>query len=159
MHELFQEDFNKLGAGLGSGIGMAFAPRGMERPDGGKIDVEGQLFIDSNSATKFVAFFLPRSPYALEACVFLADNYDKVIPVEGLQMETHQPGQGPMSSAQFPFSGRIFIYHENPFTPEEIGALYGLYKQKNLLLELRGNDYLQFELYRREAAKAALPHK
>lgn len=148
MHDLWKEDFDAhhLGAGV---FGIGFAPRGLEKANGEKVEVEGWLLIDNNSATKFVSFFVPRSPEAFNACAFLADHYAEVIPVEGLHLESQQPGQGPMRSADFPFSGRIFIYYEDFFSPEQVGTLHGYYRERKLKLELRGPDYLQFETYRR----------
>lgn len=153
LHQLFLEEFQDLG----TGIGLTFGPRGLKGQDGSEVQIESRLLIDGNSGTKFLSFFLPHTPNAIFICVFLADNYGKAVPLDGLQVFGEIPAQAPLSSSAYPFSRRIFIYHEDTFTPEQIGDLHKLYKQKNLLLELRGNDYVQFTALRRDSQKAHTP--
>ena len=40
------------------------------------------------------------------------------------------------------FSGRIYIYHEDDLTLQQLGFLEGLYKANNLSIQFRGSDYV-----------------
>jgi hypothetical protein len=135
-------------------MGFGFKPKPIERiTDGAKVEIEGRLLIDSNSGTKFLSFFIPHSSLALEACVILAKRYNEVVPLNGMYIESHAPGTAPVSSAQYPFSRKIFVYHDDIFTPEQTGDIYRLFKQEKLQLDLRGPDYAEAEMNRREAIR------
>jgi hypothetical protein len=110
--------------------------------------------LDSNSATTFLSFFIPRLPDAFDMCGFLADKYKEVADAMiGLHLESHQPGEGPVRSTEYPFSGRISVYHEDLFTPQQVGGLYEYFKRRKLKLELRGPEYLQAWIYRHSNSK------
>lgn len=140
VRQLFLRDFQDLG----SGVGFTYGPSLLEKRDGGHIKVESRLLIDGDSGTKFIAFYVPSDRQAVAVCAFIADHYGKIVNVDGVRAIGEIPGQGPLDSRKYQFSRRIFIYHEDVFTPEEAGGLYGLYKERNLLLELRGSAYAQF---------------
>jgi hypothetical protein len=148
LHQLFQEDFQ-------SQFRFGFVPRPINASDGREASAETALLIDTTAGVKFVAFYIPRSPLAYEACIFLANNivdYGRI----GLEIE-HQGDSEPIYSKDFSFSGRIFIYHEDLFSPEQVGELHKIYKERKLILELRGQEYLQLEAALR-LLDAAKPH-
>jgi hypothetical protein len=146
LHELFLKDFKES-------FGTNFAPRRMaDEKEETKASIEGRLLLDVNSASKFVSFYVPRSEYAYQACVFLADNYQEMGGLNLFHVQMQGPA-GPVFTESFKFSGRVFIYHEDFFSPEQSGDLHRLYREKNLLLELREQGYLQFEILRRKTAQ------
>jgi hypothetical protein len=151
LHKLFLEDFN------GPSLGFGFAPRELAGDHGERISVEARLFIELEAGSKFVSIYVPQSPFAYGACEFLADSYQEVGGLNLFHLEVPGP-TGTIFTERFKFSGRIFIYHEANFTPEQIGDLYRLYKGKDLLLELRGQGYVATQTLLR-SAKAASQEK
>lgn len=144
LHELFAADFSES-------FGFGFAPRGM-RDSLGRVNImiEGRLLVDINAGSKFVSFYIPRSDVAYAACTLLADKYQDVGGLNLFHLQLQGPS-GPIFTQGYKFSGRVFIYHEDFFTPEQIGDLHRLYKQKELLLELRSEGYRQVKALQRLA--------
>ena len=142
LHSMFLLDFN-------NSFGFNFAPRNLERAGGDPIPIEARLLIDLNSASKFVSFYLADSQSAYEACTFMAGDYEELGGLKLFHMQVQGPA-GPIFTDKFKFTGRVFIYHEDLFTPEQSGELHKLYQGRNLILELRGQEYLQFETLRRK---------
>jgi len=118
------------------------------------VKFEAKLLVDQATAVKFVSFFLDRSPKSYEACTFLASDIEEPGGLKLFHIETQCGLPEPLFSKNFRFSGRVFIYHEDLFTPEQAGEWHRLYEKNNMFLELRGQDYLQLESLRREAAHA-----
>ncbi len=154
LHYFFEHDFT-----TGDYWSFTFAPRNVEGqyPDGRKTSVkfEARLFVDQAAATKFVSFFVGRSPDAYDACKYLAEDIQNAGGLNLFHIETQGGMSEPVFSTPFPFSGRVFIYHENLFTPEQSGELHRAYAAKNLILQLRGEEYVQLENVRRASAMKA----
>jgi hypothetical protein len=154
LHYLFEHDFTG-----GDYWGFTFLPRNVETqyPDGRKNSVKFQarLFVDQAAATKFVSLYVEQSPYAYNACKYLAGDIENAGGLNLFHMETQGGMSEPVFSKDFPFSGRVFIYHENLFTPEQSGELHKAYAEKKLILQLKGEEYVQLENLRRAAAVKA----
>ncbi len=146
LHKLFLEDFSDPSGTLSVG----FAPRKLERPDGSSIMIEARLHIDMNAAAKFISLFVPHSEYSYETCLFLSDGYTELTAIHELELETQGAGEQKVFSKDFAFNGRIFLYHEDLFSVEQLAEISELYKSKNLLVQFRGSSYLQTEILRRK---------
>jgi hypothetical protein len=136
LHQLFKEDFK-------GELGFGWVPGPVTAPDGQQTTVEARTLIDRTAGVKFVAFYLPNSLLSYSACVFLSNHTSDWGHLD-FDMETQDNGE-PIFSKDYKFSGRVFIYHEDLFTPEQIGDLHRIFKEKHLLLELRGQEYVQLE--------------
>jgi hypothetical protein len=150
LHQLFTEDFQNQ-------YGFGFVPRGVKVSDGQEVLVETRLLVDPTAGVKYVAFYVPRSPLSYSACLFLANNITDYGRLD-IDIET-QGNSEPIFSKDYRFSGRVFIYHEDLFSPEQSGDLHKIYREKEMVLELRGDEYLQFEALRRLADNKSKPRQ
>jgi hypothetical protein len=112
---------------------------------GRSIEIRAKRFINFASRAKFVGFYVPASPDTFAICEYLAEGYkeslqhmDDTFKVNGQVLGE----SGRTMSDDLIFSGRIFIYHEDYLSPEQIGALVGAYKAKNLDVKFRSQEYL-----------------
>jgi hypothetical protein len=153
LHYLFEHDFTG-----GDYWGFTFLPRNVETryPDGRKTSVrfQARLFVDQAAATKFVSLYVEQSLDAYNACMYLAGDIQNAGGLNLFHMETQGGMSEPVFSKDFPFSGRVFIYHENLLTPEQSDELHKAYAEKKLILQLRGEEYVQLENLRNAAVKA-----
>ena len=113
--------------------------------DNRSIEIKAKRFISFASRTKFIGFYVPHSSDTFAICEYLADGYkeslqhmDDTFKVNGQVMGE----SGMTSSDDLIFSGRVFIYHEDYLSPQQIGALIGLYQSKKLDLKLRSQEYV-----------------
>ena len=81
-----------------------------------------------NAAANFVSFFVPHSEYSYETCLFLSDGYRELTAIDKLELETQGAGEQKVFSKDFAFNGRIFLYHEDLFSVEQLAAINKLYK-------------------------------
>lgn len=110
-----------------------------------------QEYLDFDERTRFLAFYLPsqekdpqqsskRNAFLCRRIIGkLADLFKQF---DSLQVMTAQPDGGLDNSANLPFSGRIYFYHEDFMAPEDIGDLIRDYRTGGLSLEFRGSEYL-----------------
>lgn len=133
LHQFFESDFPDC-------WGFGFDPGSISFRDGSKASFEARLLVDSSAGAKFVAFYLPITRHPYSAAIGLAEHVEKA---GGLnQFYFMGPGpEEPTISKSYRFSGRVFIYHENIFTPEQTGRLHEYFSSRDLILELRGEEY------------------
>jgi len=97
----------------------------------------------TNSA--FLSIYIPLSQYAYTIAMTIADDYKTILDHEAREVRAtgKDPGDSAtLDSKNVQFSRRIFIYHEDYLTLEQLGFLEILYKEKNLSAQFRGRDYL-----------------
>jgi hypothetical protein len=113
-----------------------------------EIKLPWRLNGDFGARSRFLEFFLDNNVFpeeALAACVFISKNYQQFIDVADSNIDI--AGQLPEDSSvthfkDMVFSGRIFIYYQNPdLSLQQKSALESLYKQSGLSLQFRGEDY------------------
>jgi hypothetical protein len=110
----------------------------------------------SASNTKWIKVFIPSLPETAEIVTAVSDItlYKDIIPdpAKDVVVSQKQPGESTITSDKdAKFSGRLFVYHENELTAEELGDLTKLYSSKSLSVQFRGNAYL---IYRQAEARA-----
>jgi hypothetical protein len=106
------------------------------------LEIPWQVCIDSDAGTKFVVFYLPRSPHTYDVCVLLADAVNQVLDHarSNVGIISKSPGDATHVDAKdFNFSGRVFLYHEDLLSLAELGSLETLYRSKNLFPQFRGS--------------------
>jgi hypothetical protein len=137
LHEYFDADFRNYYA--------LYNPDFLIMPEGHPTyHTEVRLIFDWQSRTKFLALYLPSSPDTQLACeVPLEGNkiIDQLL-TNNLEAEAHFPGERGTELKDLQFSGRIFIYHEDPLMPSVIDDLTARYKVKGLDVRFRGLDYV-----------------
>lgn len=136
-------------------------------------EVRAKRFINFSSRSKFLGFYIPSSPSTYDVAAYLADGYkeslqhmDDTFKVNGQVMGE----QGRTSSDDLIFVGRIFIYHEDYLSPQQVGSLIGLYESKKLDLKMRSQEYVinrnlteerkkqKLNLLQRHCLIGAIPH-
>ena len=100
------------------------------------------------SKSKFISVYVPHSSFGYmtyeickkipELCeVYLRDAADRVF------VGSRDPADSSMEgSDQLIFTGKIFVYHEDELSLEELGSLESLYKSKKLFPQFRGLNYV-----------------
>ena len=143
--DLYNLDFNLLSTQVDPEI-VTKAP---DDPAPIKIRIIFRVYQDFNSGTDFVSIFIPVShdirtdKKIYDIIQFLRDqikdNYDNL----KKRIGTGMGGRGiPYSEGKdLKFSGRVFIYTIEPFTPIQIGDLMKWYQDTGLSLQIRGYDY------------------
>lgn len=146
LHGLFDNDFNTL---LRSGQDRNI---GAKSKDGTKeitVKISEKEYLDFQGKSKFLGYYVPYSPVAYGICEYLPDLFK--ISMEELESSAEVKGGFPWdshqtSSRELVFSGRIYIYHENDFTLQQLAALERLYESKGLSVIFRGPAYLSWQL-------------
>lgn len=105
---------------------------------------EVRLVFDWQSRTKFLALYLPSSPYTRLACEVTLEGHQMIdrLLTDNIDMEAHFPGERGTELKDLQFSKRVFIYHEDPLMPSSIDDLTARYKAKGLDVKFRGVDYV-----------------
>ena len=145
LQTLFGRDFSKYLKRVKEG--------GIKFEDGTILKIGVQEYIDLEAQTKFLGFYIPFSDKAYAACKLLSDFYENIMGDFDSSMEVwgrgHITDSAKTSSQELIFSKRIYIYHENDFSLQELAALESLYQSKGLSVVFRGHAYL-FSVWQNE---------
>jgi hypothetical protein len=113
--------------------------------NGHTLEIQAKRFIHFASRSKFMGFYVPPSPDTYAICEYLTDGYkeslqhmDSTFKVNGQVLGE----SGRTSSDDLIFSNRIFIYHEDYLSPEQVGSLIGAYRAKGLDVKFRSQEYV-----------------
>jgi hypothetical protein len=139
-------------------------------PDGAKVDVRRQVYMDFPARTKFIGFYVHRpSPLSpdfkaektVAACLQLLqinavkDSFDQF----GKQVGVMGGQGGQMTTAQdLTFSGRVLIYHEEFLSITQKADIINAYRAKSLDVQFMGDEYLGAQViawHQRHDSKAA----
>jgi hypothetical protein len=124
--------------------------------DGAADKVELQVYYDMDAGTYFIGFFVPRTPRAVNLVQYLADGYlgPSMQVRQGLEVTSRDPADITSKKfSEFSFSRRIYVYHEDEFSIQDIASLDTLYRAKNLNLQLRGHQYATTRWLQKSSAK------
>jgi hypothetical protein len=114
--------------------------------DGTKVRVSAIEYLDFQGKSKFMGFYIPQSVNTYDVCVAIADNYKSNM--------NHLESSGTIrawisgestqtSSHDLIFSGRIYIYHDDFMTLQQLATLESLYQSKGLSVVFRSDAYMQ----------------
>jgi hypothetical protein len=139
LEKLFKEDFPNLLRGSGE------RKIGVETKDGKKTILIGErIYLDFEGKSKFIGYFIPRGTDSYDICAFMADEYHTTI--ESLEKNLIIAGRvteySQTTNRELIFTGRVYIYHEDSFTHQQLADLEKLYKSKELSVIFRGPEYL-----------------
>lgn len=108
-----------------------------------QLEVYSTVYSDSAAQTKFLGIYIPFSSKTFEMCQAMLAHYEQVLENDkNLIYESKMPGERPINKSELKFSGRIYIYHEQPLFYDQQIDLIRLYKNHDLGLVLRGSEYL-----------------
>jgi hypothetical protein len=127
---------------------------GVKRNDNGsEVVMEGQLYYNFFMKAKFIGMYIPRIPedkdssLTFELVKYWADHYEEILAIKPFAGAGGRIGELTRFE-DLVFTGRIYVYHENPLTLEQVVALRAIYraKDKNIEVMFRGPDYLGFNI-------------
>lgn len=141
LYDLYLFDFPRL---LNSGRESEFEARGAP---GEKIRIPFRVHMDFESKSKFISVYVPHSRFdyvAYEVCKRLPELYEIYLrDADSILISTRDPADSSSQrSDELVFTGKIFIYHEDEMSLEQLGALEMLFKSKKLLPQFRGPNYV-----------------
>lgn len=132
---LFENDFNNL---LRAG-----EDRILTGKDGSQTTIKSKLYLDFESQTKFVGFYIPSVPDTFDICTHLAERYKTALELtKSVMVEASAIGLQPVNTSELKFSGRVFIYHEYPLLEAQKRELFTLYATHDLSPQFRDAGYL-----------------
>ena len=144
LEKLFRSDFSNL---LRSYTHRSI---GIEDKNGSKstVKIGEQMYLDFPGKSKFLGYFIPMSPDSYGVCTFMAGEYMKTI--RGFESKASVIGGNvaEFSSThqeELKFTERIYIYHEDSFTHQQLADLERLYQSKGLSVVFRGPAYLMLK--------------
>lgn len=120
----------------------------LSKPDSSEvINVEYNLYSDSESNSKFISYYVPLfhdSSKTYEIILSLIDHHFTAFERKDriMSIESYTPGDSSSTySKDLKFSGIIYVYHAGKLLPEHSGEISGQYKNKGLTIILRDQDY------------------
>jgi hypothetical protein len=114
--------------------------------DDPQYEFESKVVLNFDSKTKFLALYFPASSYTRLAYEALPELYEDLLnPTYSgvINIEAIRRGERGTEFKDLQFSGRIFLYHEEPLLSSEIETLTTLYKSKGLDVQFRGFAYAE----------------
>ena len=113
-----------------------------EFQNGEKFNIKWQIYFDYETQSKFIGYYIASNPHTLEICVGLVDHYKDMFNLsDGLRVEMQSPVLQPVEKSELKFSGRVFIYHEDPLFESKKTELRELYKNHGESIQFRGSEY------------------
>ena len=140
---LFDSDFSDTGQVI-SGLTLVLVTE-----EGNKSVKFGvKLYLDLQARSKFLGYFIPKSPEAFRVCAILASESLSVI--EDLESKNtiatiHGSDFSTTSQKDLVFTNTVYIYHESLFTDEQLAELEKLYESQGLAVVFRGPAYFSIE--------------
>jgi|HubBroStandDraft_2_1064218.scaffolds.fasta_scaffold05205_7 hypothetical protein len=139
LEEMFQSDFS-------GGNKWSYSAAYKSATDGATVPIEEQMHLDYQGYSRFLSFYLPVSPLAYEAALWIGDHSSEIIGQfdknEVISRDaTEQHGT---SDKELKFSGRVFIYTLSDLTLDQQADLERQYRANGLALEIRGLTYMSF---------------
>jgi hypothetical protein len=110
-----------------------------------------QLWIDLHEGIEILGFYIPiqdkdpdeASQRTVRLCKYLPDQFPALLKrLKGLQVSVPVSRGSMVKSTDLPLSRRIYIYHEDFISPQDLGDLVREYEARQLSVEFRGQDYL-----------------
>ncbi len=102
-----------------------------------------QNYLDFPAKAEFIGFYVKSSDRSFETCMALADAVENALKdIRQNTRVTAGDAGGTNSLQDLTFSGRIFLYHEDPLTNKQRASVVLAYDAKHYDVQLRGPEYL-----------------
>lgn len=139
LHDLFISDFQAQSA---SGIGVKLSGHSLIPLTNNKdLKIEWHVLTDFGGRSRFLAYYLPESPAPVfDVTKFVAENYKGQLDAFPVEKRTAEAPSAE-TSLTLPFTGKIFIYHEQDLTEGQRSELLGLFRQHGAVPEFRSRSY------------------
>ena len=119
----------------------------IQGPSGDILDIKTQIYADFPARTKFVGFYIPRSPHTYDVCLGIVSSVRSTIEVAQQRVEVTGGYRGEQNSLQdLTFSGRVLLYHEEFLSIPQKAEIIKAYAAQGFDVNFRGFDYLGDQL-------------
>ena len=142
LRKLFDKDFNNI---LRVSSKRMFDIEDKQTKKIKKISFTERMYLDFSSRSKFLGYYIPSSFYAYDLIRIFSDIYTETIKHfdSGAKVKAwYRSDLTQTSQKELVFSGRIYIYHEDMLSLQQLAELERIYKSKNLSVIFRGHSYL-----------------
>jgi hypothetical protein len=152
--DLFKSDFSNT-LRVSDTNGPAFF---VQAPDGSKVEILRQVYMDFPARTKFIGFYIhrpvpPSSDFKAEKTAAACFELLKANAIQGSFNGMEKQGgvmggqSGQMTTAKdLTFSGRVLIYHEEYLSIPQKAAILDAYQKRNMDVQFYGDEYLGTQL-------------
>ena len=115
--------------------------------DGTVLPIKRQVYMDFEAKTQFVGFYIPFRPsdhanQAFDASITLIDAVKPTIDILDKGVLSGGDTSGITSAQALVFSGRVFLYHEQPLSNLQKAEIVQAYHARHYDVTFRGLDYL-----------------
>jgi hypothetical protein len=115
--------------------------------DGTVLPVKRQVYMDFGAKTQFVGYYIAFRPsnrenQAFDASIALIDAVKPTIDILDRRVTSGGDASGVTSAQALVFSGRVFLYHEQPLTNLQKADIVRAYSARHYDVNFRGLDYL-----------------
>jgi hypothetical protein len=101
-----------------------------------------KVHFDFNSNSKFLSIYISPTEFHAKVCKRILLNIKKILEIgDSVSVSTNFPGEKLMDSKNLNFSGRVFLYSDDPISEKNLDVLEGEYKKKNLSMQYRGPNF------------------
>jgi hypothetical protein len=142
--DLFKDDFTSPEISC-----AGYAPNRLTGAEA--VQIQAWLCFDFASRSKFLSFYIPHSGITPNVLDYIANNYDKLTALNNYFIEVKKAGEPRLSSKDFTFSGRIYLYHEDELTSGQRAILEKVFGAHGVEPVFRGTDYLQVQILKKRA--------
>jgi hypothetical protein len=111
--------------------------------DGERVTLTSQEYEDFTTKSSFVGFYIPLTFKTFRVCVRVGNSVPHFIDEINKRMSLQMYDTSGTSLRDLTFSGRVFVYHEEPLTLKQKAVLVDYFRSKKLAVEFRGIEYLQ----------------
>lgn len=140
LHDLYATDFPGFAHFANEGELHAKSPdENIE-----KVRIAYTIHMDFAAKSRFISVYIASSPATYHTCKEVPNFYHEILDEadKTTEMIVQRPGDSATEhSKELTFTGKIYVYHEDNLTLEQLGSLEALYKSKNLSPQFRGRSY------------------
>jgi hypothetical protein len=112
--------------------------------DGTHVTISWLVVADFIARTKYLAYYIPRSPKTVNICAALTSGYQQTLDDADKRVEIRLsiPGDSADTALRdLRFSGRIYIYLEQDLPLQQLAALEAAFNNNNAAVQFRGSTY------------------
>lgn len=138
LEKIFKDDFpNTMRQSFNAEINTPF----------GIIKIIEQEYMDFDSKSKFLGFYIPFCSHTYDICKILANECENIMKSMEHMEQAKATFWMPTDSAQTSsddliFSGRVYIYYEDYLSLQQLADLERLYKSKGLSVIFRSRAHM-----------------
>jgi hypothetical protein len=141
LSDLFKTDFPNVLKGTDDSFSLKSSM------DSTILPIKRHVYMDFEARAQFVGFYIPSRPsnhanQAFDASMALIDAVQPTIDILDKHVSSGGDASGIVSAQDLVFSGRVFLYHEEPLSNLQKAEIVQAYHARNYDVNFRGLDYL-----------------